>query len=191
MSYQKINWVNYPATSTPINADNLNKMDEGISDAINNLYYGFTSWTPTLGNIADGSSTAVAPTCTYSYRRAIKKFLGDMIYISFSIKANITNKGSGIAVIKGLPAEYSVTGVSSLPNIGLAVNQCLGAINTEYESSTKSTEQTPASFIILPNQTQITIQSGSGTSQRQWMTGDVWIGASGFYPTHPKTLDTK
>lgn len=191
MSYQKINWVNYPSTSTPINADNLNRMDEGISIAYNNLYYGFSSWTPTLGNIADGSSTAVAPTCTYLYRRAIKKFLGDMIYISFSIKANITNKGSGLAVIKGLPAEYSIVGHSELPNVGLAVNQCLGAINTGYGSSTQSTEQTPASFVIWPNQTQITIQSGSGTSQRQWMTGDVWIGASGFYPTHPKTLDTK
>lgn len=191
MSYQKINWVNYPSTSTPINADNLNKMDDGISQSMNNLYGGVRSWTPYLGNIADGYTSATDPTCTYSYRRAIYKFLGDMIYISFSIKANITNKGQGLAVIKGLPAEYSTIGISDLPNIGLSINQCLGAINTEYGNSTQSTAQTPASFILFPKQTQVYIQSGSGTAQRQWLTGDVWIGASGFYPTYAKTLDTK
>ena len=195
MAYTKINWKNFPDVSTPINADNLNHMDSGISDSSNNLYGGFQYWNPVLGSVKSpdvSSPTAPVYTNTSSdYFRGIYKFLGDMIYISFSIKTTITNKGSGLAVIKGLPAEYSIVGRSELPNAGLAVNQCLGAINTEYGSSTQSTEQTPASFIIWPNQTQIAIQSGSGTSQRQWMNGTVWIGASGFYPTHPKTLDTK
>ena len=32
MSYTRVNWQNYPNTSTPINATNLNKMDAGIAD---------------------------------------------------------------------------------------------------------------------------------------------------------------
>lgn len=32
MSYIKINWQDSPSTSTPMNADNLNHMDEGIAD---------------------------------------------------------------------------------------------------------------------------------------------------------------
>lgn len=31
MSYIKINWEDYPSVKTPINADNLNHMDNGIS----------------------------------------------------------------------------------------------------------------------------------------------------------------
>ena len=30
MAYERVNWENLPSTNTPVNADNLNKMDEGI-----------------------------------------------------------------------------------------------------------------------------------------------------------------
>ena len=32
MAYKRVNWENLPSTNTPVNADNLNKMDEGIKD---------------------------------------------------------------------------------------------------------------------------------------------------------------
>ena len=32
MAYERVNWENLPSTKTPVNADNLNKMDEGIKD---------------------------------------------------------------------------------------------------------------------------------------------------------------
>lgn len=32
MSYKKIGWEDYPSVNTPINAENLNHMDEGIAD---------------------------------------------------------------------------------------------------------------------------------------------------------------
>ena len=35
MAYERVNWENLPSTNTPVNADNLNKMDEGIANAIN------------------------------------------------------------------------------------------------------------------------------------------------------------
>ena len=34
MAYKRVNWENLPSTKTPVNADNLNKMDEGIANAV-------------------------------------------------------------------------------------------------------------------------------------------------------------
>lgn len=34
MAYTRVNWENLPSTNTPINADNLNKMDAGIANAV-------------------------------------------------------------------------------------------------------------------------------------------------------------
>ena len=35
MAYERVNWENLPSTNTPVNADNLNKMDEGIDAKAN------------------------------------------------------------------------------------------------------------------------------------------------------------
>ena len=32
MAYERVNWENLPSTNTPVNADNLNKMDAGIAN---------------------------------------------------------------------------------------------------------------------------------------------------------------
>jgi len=37
MSYTRVNWQNAPSTATPVNAENLNKMDKGIADAHSQL----------------------------------------------------------------------------------------------------------------------------------------------------------
>lgn len=34
MAYERVNWENLPSTNTPVNADNLNKMDAGIANAV-------------------------------------------------------------------------------------------------------------------------------------------------------------
>ena len=34
MAYERVNWENLPSTNTPVNADNLNKMDEVIANAV-------------------------------------------------------------------------------------------------------------------------------------------------------------
>ena len=36
MAYKRVNWENLPSTNTPVNADNLNNMDEGIRDLDSN-----------------------------------------------------------------------------------------------------------------------------------------------------------
>lgn len=35
MAYERVNWENLPSKNTPVNADNLNKMDAGIKDLDN------------------------------------------------------------------------------------------------------------------------------------------------------------
>lgn len=37
MAYERVNWENLPSKNTPVNADNLNKMDEGIAELQNNI----------------------------------------------------------------------------------------------------------------------------------------------------------
>ena len=34
MAYERVNWENLPSKNTPVNADNLNKMDAGIANAV-------------------------------------------------------------------------------------------------------------------------------------------------------------
>ena len=34
MAYKRVNWENLPSKNTPVNADNLNKMDKGIANAV-------------------------------------------------------------------------------------------------------------------------------------------------------------
>ena len=34
MAYERVNWENLPSKNTPVNADNLNKMDKGIANAV-------------------------------------------------------------------------------------------------------------------------------------------------------------
>ena len=34
MAYERVNWENLPSTNTPVNAKNLNKMEEGIANAV-------------------------------------------------------------------------------------------------------------------------------------------------------------
>ena len=40
MAYKRVNWENLPSTNTPVNADNLNKMDAGIANAEKKIKYG-------------------------------------------------------------------------------------------------------------------------------------------------------
>ena len=37
MAYERVNWENLPSKNTPVNADNLNKTDEGIANIENEI----------------------------------------------------------------------------------------------------------------------------------------------------------
>ena len=184
MAYTKINWKNVPDVSTPVNADNLNKMDNELYILDEETSGKLHTWTPILGSISNDGSASTQPSATYEYHNGIYKKMGRMMYVAFKIKANITNAGNGYAVVKTLPRAYSTRGSVGFVNvdIGLSVTQCLGAITKSADSSESTNEQTAAAFIILPDNSNIHIQDGSATSQRRWKTGTVWIGASGYYP---------
>ena len=53
MAYTKINWENLPSTNTPVNATNLNHMDQGIYDANDKNII-------TIGLNADTTTTSTA-----------------------------------------------------------------------------------------------------------------------------------
>ena len=40
MAYERVNWENLPSTNTPVNADNLNKMENGIDQAGAEIFVG-------------------------------------------------------------------------------------------------------------------------------------------------------
>lgn len=50
MAYERVNWENLPSTNTPVNADNLNKMENGIAETDNKV--------TTLNTIVEGTYIA-------------------------------------------------------------------------------------------------------------------------------------
>ncbi len=51
LSYTRVNWVNYPTTTTPVNAENLNIMDAAISAATTQINTNTTDITTLNSNI--------------------------------------------------------------------------------------------------------------------------------------------
>lgn len=133
------------------------------STALSNLGMIISSgtWTPTL-SARDGT----APTYTLGYRYARYYRINNLVYITFHLKAKITNAGSGYAAIKGLP----FTAVDGADGQGFTVRESLGAISSY-----------PASAHLSDSTATINIQSSGGDMALQWKTGDLWIGFSGCY----------
>lgn len=133
------------------------------STALSNLGMVISSgtWTPTL-SARDGT----APTYTLGYRYARYYRINNLVYITFHLKAKITNAGSGYAAIKGLP----FTAVDGADGQGFTVRESLGAISSY-----------PASAHLSDSTATINIQSSGGDMALQWKTGDLWIGFSGCY----------
>ena len=133
------------------------------STALSNLGMIISSgtWTPTLSARDD-----TAPTYTLGYRYARYYRINNLVYITFHLKAKITNAGSGYAAIKGLP----FTAVDGADGQGFTVRESLGAISSY-----------PASAHLSDSTATINVQSSGGDMALQWKTGDLWIGFSGCY----------
>lgn len=112
MAYERVNWENLPSTKTPVNADNLNKMDEEIKDLetetdtklnakqdkltagtgieitgeniINNLNANYSTEEQRIGTWIDGKPL---------YRKVInaKPTISNSSYQTISIKHNISD----------------------------------------------------------------------------------------------------
>lgn len=133
------------------------------SAALSNLGITISSgtWTPTLA-----SREGTNPTYSVYYRYAMYYRINNLVYISFHMKANISNQGSNYACVRGLPFTSS----NNMNGQGLAIHECFGGI-----------DQYPASANIGDSTSTIFVQNAGGECSLQWRTGDTWIGFSGCY----------
>lgn len=75
-SYSRVNWEDSPSTNTPINAENLNKMDKGISDCASAI--------ATKQESTDNNLTTTAKTI----RGAINEINADLTELDDRVNAN-------------------------------------------------------------------------------------------------------
>ena len=162
MSYTKINWQNLPNTTTPINATNLNHMEDGIAAA-----HGTNgTWTPVINALSE-----TAPTITYTTRTGRYKKINNLVWISFYIRGKITavNGTNNYAVIEGLPATplTSNLGQTAL-NLGVMYSLC--------------SNQDDAILSVYDGKIRIQINNGSAAGRLQVTPTTYFeIGGSGWY----------
>lgn len=98
VNFQKLVWEDYPSTDTPLSADNLNRLEEGVEGLyrdIDNavLYFQNIVVSPTTGNIATISNSNI----TEDHVLAECTFADPSV-----IKSNITwTSSSGTLVLNG------------------------------------------------------------------------------------------
>ena len=90
VSYKRVNWADYPATTTPVNATNLNKMDKGIADLtseVNSVASDMSNLNSSLqdsmGGTSDKFQFATDGNGNYGY---VKKVSGADTFFPFSGK---------------------------------------------------------------------------------------------------------
>lgn len=116
----KINFENLPSTNTPVNANNLNDMQDNIEDAIDSMFESGT-WTPQLTNTGNDGE----PSVTYNYQNGTYFKIGNMVVCLFRFRGKITSLGgSNLAGIKGLP--YTI-----------ATNVVMGSLSSVYNLLTQ------------------------------------------------------
>lgn len=100
MAYKKINWENSPSTQTPISAENLRHMDEGIADAHNQSMY--TNNVPTvsaLGGISVGTTFDNMPVTTL-LTKLLYPYVAPVVSASSSPNGGTYEKGVSVNVTK-------------------------------------------------------------------------------------------
>ena len=118
MGYDLINWQNSPNTSTPINANNLNHMDEGIKNATDATKFGYSA-TFTADGILKYSTRATS--------FGVGSFTSQKDIVTAFIANSVTAVDSG-----------SFVGCTALKTIYVDNNRASGIIeNGATESTTK------------------------------------------------------
>lgn len=154
----KINYQNLPSTSTPLNATNLNAMQEIITAG---------TWTPALGTVENTD-----PTVTYTTQEGTYYKLDKIVFFSFYIRAKITalNGTNNYAKIKGLP--FAATG-------------SFGTNNSEIGSLYGAVDNTnDAAFIV--SSSDIRVQYNYGANSAKWVVTSgtyMQVAGNGFYFT--------
>lgn len=134
-----------------------NALTQAINEA-KSLSIQTGTWTPQL-ICPDGTNPTYTAeyTCSYYYR------IGDLVYITFFIHANISNIGSGTAYIDGLPFIVATN-----------TNRQALAISAYGSLDAKTT------FYAVNGSSSIRVGLLSGGTQN-WVTGNIFLGGSGCY----------
>jgi len=109
----------------------------------------------------------VNPTYTVEYNYGSYQRVDDICFITFHIKANITNGGIGYASILGLPYK--------------SADSCGGQALAMQEMFCGASTIGNLTCTIKDNTKQINLQQNNGLSAFYWGLGTIWIGFSGSY----------
>lgn len=135
-----------------------------MSDALSNLGIptNFGEWIPVLAS--KGGSD---PSYTEVYSNALHFSIGNLAYITFKSKFNISNAGTGHACVRGLPFAAADGGAGQ----ALSCSGLYGAVSIN-----------PGGIGFIPKlQSYIELRSMTGDRPQEWRSGEVFIGYSGCY----------
>ena len=127
-----------------------------------------------LTNRSDGGS-ATNPTYTTTYRYGYYKRIDNICFITFAIRAEITNAGTGYATLGGLP----YTAMDNAGDQALAVQDISGAL-IDPEDGTSTLKQ-GVNVAILDYTKQINLNHKNGMMAFKWGVGTVYVCCTGFY----------
>ena len=120
------------------------------------------TWNPVLGSLEGTPPTYTTEYCYASWYR-----IGDLVFITFHMKCNITNAGTDYACVYGLP----FTAKSGVDGQALSTRESFGAIGSASNTA----------GIVEDNTKRLRIANESGENKQQWKTGTAWIGYTGCY----------
>lgn len=139
MAYKKVGWKDYPDTTTPVNATNLNQMDEGIAavdqelttqkenatdmqDTIDQLNTGLSELNLKMDSAREKLLWSNSDTTKSFATQTITLDLSDYDYVDILFKATTTYTGSrlircvkaytAVCCIPGYVAKNTITGSS-------------------------------------------------------------------------------
>lgn len=137
MAYTKINWENLPSTSTPVNATNLNHMDQGIYDANNKNII-------TAGGTSSTTATGTGD-LSIPITQAIEQ-IGD----KFTISTNRIYVGSGVSKVLVSGQVYFNLAANRGGALNLYIRKNGSAINGQTNGGYASTSTRNACLSLPP-----------------------------------------
>lgn len=121
-----------------------------------------------LATIDANESFLTSPTYVTDYNWIKYSILGNICFVSFHVKAIISNVGdsNGYAVIKGLPYP-------SLLDSSFSVYELVKSGENNYPASVALTVHSGKDFVRL--------EGNNGMDLVKWSVGTTWVGGTGFY----------
>ena len=134
-----------------------------VDTAINSLVSDVKTWTPVLSTFDDSTMNV-----SYEYRNATYLTVGNLVYITFHLKANIispSSTGDSWSKIKGLP----YMSISEGGHFALSIVECAGSVGGAVSAK------------VMSGTNVIRLYDATGSNSCKWGSGDVWVGFSGWY----------